>query len=50
MPLLEFLALDEYVALLPLMVVFNVGDALKGRGGLEDQYEVMNGAARQKFD
>ena len=49
MPLLEILALNEYVALLPLMVAFNVGNALKGRGRLEDMHEVMNGAARENL-
>ncbi len=33
------LELNEYVALLPLMVAFNVGNALKG-GGYENGYEV----------
>ena len=43
-----FLELNEYVALLPLMVAFNVGNALKG-GGFENGYEVMDGAMREKF-
>ena len=46
MPLPEFLALNEYVALLPLMVAFNVGKALKG--GFEDGHEAMNSVARVK--
>ena len=41
MPLLEFLALNGYVALLPLMVSFNT---LKG-GGFENGHEAMDGAA-----
>ncbi len=41
MPLLEFLALNVYVASLPLMVSF---DALKG-GGFENGHEAMDGAA-----
>ena len=43
-----FLELNEYVALLPLMVAFNVGNALKG-GGFEIGYEVMDGATREKI-
>ena len=46
MPLLEFLALNVYVASLPLMVAFNIGKALK-EGGFEDGYEVMDSAARE---
>ena len=50
MPLLEFLAFNEYVALLPLMAAFNIGKALKG-GGFEDPnvhaHEVMDSAARE---
>ncbi len=44
MPLLEFLALNEYVALLP---AFNIGKALKGGGGFEDEHKVMGSAARE---
>ena len=38
MPLLDFLALNVYVASLPLMVAFNMGKALKG-GGSEDGHD-----------
>ena len=38
MPRAEFLALNVYVASLPLMVAFNIGKALKG-GGFEDGHE-----------
>ena len=44
MLLLEFEASNEYVALLPLMVAFNIGKALKG-GGFDDGHGVMGGAA-----
>ena len=50
MPLLEFLALNEYIALLPLMAAFQrCGKALRGEEDSKMGHEVMDGAAREQI-
>ncbi len=47
MPLLEFLALNEHVALLPLTVAFSIGEALKGGERFEGGHEEMDSDMRE---
>ena len=39
------LGVNKFVTLLPLMVAFNIGKALKGGGGFDDGHGVMDGVA-----